>query len=505
MIEGKLTKCWGWVLGFCLAIFVLFPWTHPLYAQGLEERVIEHTLKNGMRVLIVERHQAPLVSFNMTYGVGGVNEHTGITGIAHLFEHMAFKGTRRIGTSNYRKEKKILQAMDELADTIQAEKNKGSNADSRIITQLTQQFEMLQEEAGHLVVPNEFSTLYEKQGGVGFNAGTGQEFTRYVVSLPSNRLPFWIAMETERMSSPVLREFYKERDVVMEERRRSYESNPRGKLYEAFLATAFVAHPYRLPVIGWPSDIANLTRAETKAFFELYYGPNNAVVAIVGDVDAKKLIKQLELTFGKIKTRPSIPDVRTREPIQEGERRVEILFDSNPSVMMGYHKPGINHPDEVVFDVIDSLLSNGRTSRFFKKIVEEKQIAASVSTSSGVPGARFPNLFLIRGVPRAPHTTQEVEEAVYTELVRLGNEPVDPMELQKILNQLDAGLIRSLQSNSGMASQLSYFETVAGSWRYILKAREDIGKVSPEDIMRVAKTYFTKENRTVATLIKKET
>ena len=504
MIEGKLTKCWGWVLGFCLAIFVLFPWTHPLYAQGLEERVIEHTLKNGMRVLIVERHQAPLVSFNMTYGVGGVNEHAGITGIAHLFEHMAFKGTRRIGTSNYRKEKKILQAMDELADTIQAEKNKGSNADSRIITQLTQQFEMLQEEAGQLIVPNEFSTLYEKQGGVGFNAGTGQEFTRYIVSLPSNRLPFWIAMETERMSFPVLREFYKERDVVMEERRRSYESNPRGKLYEAFLGTAFIAHPYRLPVIGWSSDIANLTRAETKAFFETYYGPNNAVVAIVGDVDAEKLIKTLELTFGKIKTRPSIPEVRTREPVQEGERRVEVRFDSNPAVLMGYHKPGIDHPDEVVFDVIDSLLSNGRTSRFFKKIVEEKQIAASVSTSSGVPGARFPNLFLIRGVPRAPHTTQEVEEAVYTELVRLGNEPVDPMELQKILNQLDAGLIRSLQSNSGMASQLSYFETVAGSWRYILKAREDIGKVSPEDIMRVAKTYFIKENRTVATLIKKK-
>jgi predicted Zn-dependent peptidase len=172
--------------------------------------------------------------------------------------------------------------------------------------------------------------------------------------------------------------------------------------------------------------------------------------------------------------------------------------------MIGYHKPDLHHPDEVVFDVIDSLLSRGRTSRFYKRIVQEKQLAVEVSTASGVPGVRFPNLFMIQGIPRAPHTTQEVETAIYEELERLGRESVDPRDLQKILNQLDADLVRSLQSNSGMASQLSYFEAVVGGWRYILEVRKAIGKVSPEDVMRVAKTYFTKENRTVATLIKKE-
>jgi predicted Zn-dependent peptidase len=484
-------------------VFFLFTLKTPLPGQDLEGLVVEHTLQNGMQVLIVERPQVPLVSFNISYRVGGVNEHAGITGIAHLYEHMAFKGTQTIGTTHYRKEKKVLGEMDRVLEEIKREEALGERGEIQRLKGLKSRFEELQKQADEFVVPNEFSTLYERQGGVGFNAGTGQEFTRYVVSLPSNRVPFWIAMEQERMSYPVLREFYKERDVVMEERRRSYEANPMGKLYEAFLATAFIAHPYRLPVIGWSSDIAQLTRPETQSFFETYYGPNNAVVAIVGDVNAKALIKTLEKTFGKIKTRSFIPPVETQEPPQEGERRVEIVFDANPAVMVGYHKPGIHHPDEVVFDVIDSLLSNGRTSRFYKKIVQEKQLAVSVSTSTGVPGARFTNLFMIDAIPRSPHTTQEVENAIYEELVRLGEEPVGQRDLQKILNQLDASLIRSLQSNSGMASQLAYFETIAGSWRYILKAREDIGKVTPEDIMRVAKTYFTKENRTVATLVKK--
>lgn len=491
------------VFSFVFLSFLTFKTSLP--AQELEDLVTEHTLQNGMRVLIVERPQVPLVSFNISYRVGGVNEHTGITGIAHLYEHMAFKGTRTIGTTHYQKEKKVLDEMDRVVEKIKQEENQREKTNPERLRNLRKRFEKLQRKAGEFVVPNEFSTLYERQGSVGFNAGTGQEFTRYVVSLPSNRVPFWIAMEQERMSYPVLREFYKERAVVMEERRRSYESNPRGKLYEAFLATAFIAHPYRLPVIGWSSDIAQLTRSETQSFFETYYGPNNAVVAIVGDVNAKTLIKVLEKTFGKIKTRPFILAVETKEPPQEGERRVEVVFDANPAVMLGYHKPGIHHPDEAVFDVIDSLLSDGRTSRFYKKIVQEKKLAVSVSTSTGVPGARFPNLFMIQAIPRAPHTTQEVETAIYEELVRLGEEPVEQRDLQKILNQLDAGLIRSLQSNSGMASQLAYFETIAGSWRYILRAREDIGKVTPEDIMRVAKKTFTKENRTVTTLVKKNT
>lgn len=470
---------------------------------GLAERVIEHRLANGLTLLMVERHQAPIVSINFTFGVGGMHEATGATGVAHLYEHMAFKGTRTIGTRDYERERPLLEEVERLQARIASlEASPADPAAAAALEDLRRKLKEAQERADALVVVNEMALLYQRHGAVGLNASTGKDVTRYTVSLPANRLPLWAAIESDRMAHPVLREFFKERAVVMEERRLRTEDSPAGLLHEAFTAAAFQAHPYGFPTIGWASDIQALTPAETERFFRAHYGPNNAVIGIVGDIDPREVIALVERTFGKIPAAPPPPPVVTVEPPQRGERRVEVEFDAEPSLLIGYHKPAIGHPDDYVFDVLDSLLSEGVTSRLYKRLVREKRVAASVATSSGYPGAVAPNLFVISAVPLAPHTTTEVEAAVYEELERLKVEPVTPREMEKVLNNLDASLVRALRSNSGLASQLAYFQVVAKDWRYLLKARDRIAAVTPADIQRVAATYFRKSNRTVATLVK---
>lgn len=481
----------------------------PARGSGLAERVIEQRLANGLTVLLVERHQSPVVSINLTFRVGGMDETTGMTGVAHLYEHMAFKGTRTLGTKDYERERPLLEELDRLNANIETHREQlrasgqdAAGADSPAVEQLQQAFKDAQKRADEWVIGNEMAQLYQRHGAVGLNASTGKDVTRYTISLPANRLPLWAVVEADRMANPVLREFYKERAVVMEERRLRTEDNPNGLLHEAFTAAAFQAHPYGFPTIGWASDILALTPSATDRFFRTYYGPGNAVVAIVGDIKPPEVIALIEATFGKIGGIAPPPPVVTVEPPQRGERRVEVEFDAEPSVLIGYHKPALGHPDDFVFDVIDSVLSEGVTSRLYHRLVREKRLATSVGTDPNSPGVRGANLFTISAVPLAPHTTAELEAAIYAELDRLKTEPVTPVELEKVLNNLDAGLVRSLRSNGGLASQLSYFQTVAKDWRYLLKARDRIAAVTPADIMRVAAQCFVKANRTVATLVR---
>jgi predicted Zn-dependent peptidase len=473
--------------------------------SGLAERIMEHKLANGLTLLMVERHQAPVVSINVTFGVGGMNEHNGMTGIAHLYEHMAFKGTKVLGTRDYEREQPYLEELDRLNQKMEAVREQlrqTGQDDSPALQQVRRAFKEAQERAGAWVVGNELAQLYQRHGAVGLNASTGKDVTRYTVSLPANRLPLWAAVEADRMANPVLREFYKERAVVLEERRLRTDDSPTGSLYEAFTAAAFRAHPYGFPTIGWASDIQSLTPAETQRFFRTYYGPANAVVAIVGDINPPEVIALIEQTFGKIPETTSPPSVVTVEPSQRGERRVEVEFDAEPVLLIGYHKPALGHPDDYVFDVIDSILSEGRTSRLYTRLVREKRVAASVDTQSSFPGAQAPNLFVISATPLAPHTTRDVEAALDQEIERLKTEPVTPMELQKVLNNLDADLLRSLRSNSGLASQLAYYQTIAKNWRYVLTARDRVAAVTPADIQRVASRYLVRSNRTVASLVK---
>lgn len=473
----------------------------PAWGQGFEDRVIEHRFANGLTLLMVKRTIAPVVSCNITFRVGGADERTGETGVAHLFEHMAFKGSERIGTWDFAEERSRLAEVDEAWEALREERTRGNGANPETLEALERKFREAQEAAGKYVVGNEIATLYGRHGGVGLNASTGKELTRYVVSLPANRLELWAAIESDRLRNPVLREFYKERDVVLEERRLRYENSPRGMLYEAFLATAFWAHPFGMPVIGWSSDIGNLSRTATEEFYRAYYIPNNAVISIVGDIDPEATIALIDRYFGSLA--PGRLPTRTppTEPKQVGERRVEIEYRAEPSVIIGYHKPELVHPDDPVFDVINAILTEGRSSRLYRSLVKEKRIAVGVSSSTGVPGVRYPNLFVIQSTPRAPHSTRDIEEAVETELERLGAELVSKEELEKVLIQLDAELIRSLRSNSGMASLLSYFQSTAGRWRYILDNRDGVSRVTPEDVRRVASRYFSKSNRVVATLV----
>src|SRR5579863_1546633 len=472
-------------------------------AQSLADRVLERDLSNGLKVLMIERHEVPIVALNISYGVGSVDEYPGISGVAHLYEHMAFKGTESLGTRDFAREGPLLVRMDQLDQKIKAERARGVGADPKKIQGWQKEFDALGKEAEALVVTNEVGEIYNRNGGVGLNATTGRDVTSYFISLPANRLPLWAALESDRMSRPVLREFYKEKEVVLEERRRSVETSPAGKLREAFWFAAFSAHPYRIPTLGWPSDVRSLTISETQSFFRSYYAPNNTVIAIVGDIDPKKVFPLLEASFGKIPSQPVALAKITEEPEQLGERRVEVEDDAQPQLLIGYHKPGIGSVEDSTFDVIEALLSEGRTARLYQSLVLNKKIALDVSSSNGEPGSRYPNLFVISATPRAPHSTQELEEAIYAELERLKNVPPDPKELEKVLTNLDASLIRSLKSNSGLASELAYVQSVAGDWRYLMENRDRIAKTTGEDVVRSARRYFTKTNRTVAVLVPK--
>jgi len=501
-----LVFCLGFILSLNLNLDLLFA-----ASPSLADRVIEHKLANGLTVLMVERHQTPVVSINITFAVGGINEQVGQTGLAHLYEHMAFKGTRTVGTRDYGREKPVLEEIARVGTELDQRRRavaakiggNGTAEEQAAIESLQTRFAALQAEASKYVVGNELALLYQRHGGVGLNASTSKDVTRYMISLPANRLPLWAAIESDRMANPVFREFYKERGVVMEERRLRNEDSPTGLLFETFTSAAFRAHGYGVPTIGWGSDILSLTPDETDAFFRTYYGPNRATIALVGDLDPQETIALIENTFGKIPAAPT-PTARVPvEPEQRGERRVEVEFDAEPAIVIGFHKPGVGHPDDDVFDVLDAILSEGVTSRLYKKLVREQRLAASVHTDASHPGVREPNLFIVMATPLAPHTTAEVETAIYEELERLKREPVSPKELERVINNLDADMVRALRSNSGLASQLAVYQAVAGDWRYVLRSRDKIAAVTAEDVQRVATTYFTKSNRTVGVLIKK--
>jgi predicted Zn-dependent peptidase len=488
---------------FFLVVFCLLITVASVSGAGLEEKVREHTLKNGMKLLLVERHTSPTVSAWIRFKVGSVDERSDERGIAHLLEHMLFKGTKTLGTVDYAKEKPLLDGIEAAAQSLMAEKLKRSAADPKRVEELSRTIARLESEASKYAVKNEVSEIYSRNGGVNYNAFTSKDTTAYMVSLPSNKLELWAVIESDRLRNAVLREFYTERSVVMEERRRTYDTNPDGKLWESFLAAAFVAHPFGQPIIGWMSDIENLSRTKAESFLHRYYAPANAVVAIVGDIDTKKTIDLVEKYFGSLPPGVPVPPVAVDEPRQLGERRIEITDDAEPQLLIGFHKPTLPEKDDYVFDVITMLLADGRTSRLYRRLVVEQQLATDVSAFSA-PGSRYPNLFIIQATPRSPHTVREVEEAVYAELERLKTEPVAPRELEQILNKLEADEILAMNSNDGLTSRLTEYEAIAGSWRYITEHRQKVARLTPADVSETARTYLVRENRTVASIKKRE-
>ena len=486
-----------------LLILCLVALTGIASAQDLADRVVEHVYPNGLKLLMIKRDTSPTVAPYILFKAGSVDESDDTRGIAHMLEHMLFKGTKTIGTKDYEKEKVVLAEIDRIGDALDMERAKGSRADADKVAELEKALKAQQELAKEWIVTGEYTEIYTQHGSTGFNAGTSVDYTIYTVELPSNKLELWAMLESDRLKNAVLREFYVEREAVKEERRMRVDTSPGGKLYEQFIAAAFTAHPYGMPIIGWPSDIAMLNRRKAEEFFKTHYAPNNSVMVIVGNIEIDDTIALIDKYFGDRQAQPLPSEVTTEELLQEGERRIEVEYDAEPQLMIGYHKPTLPHFDDYVLDMISAILSDGRTSRFYKNIVEEG-IAVSANSINGYPGARYNNLFVLNGTPRSPHTTLDVEAAIYAELERLKTEPVSEKEFKRILKQVDASFIRNLSSNAGMAQQLAFYEGIAGDWRYILGWRENMYKITPEDIMKVAKTYFTKSNRTVGTLVKKE-
>lgn len=353
-----------------------------------EKSVTEFTLANGMKFIVVERHQVPVVAFNLYVDVGAVDEVTGITGVSHLFEHMAFKGTKTIGTRNYAAEKKAMDAADQAYSALQTERQKLA-PDAAKLKELQAAFDKASEAADNVNpedVKEEFSKILERAGAEGLNAGTEYDSTQYTFSLPSNKLELWFSMESARFLDPVLREYYKERDVVVEERNMRTESDPFGKLLEDFLAAAYKAHPYHNPVVGHRSEITVLRRPEAEKYFRDHYVASAMLAVLVGDVNPKDAKRMAETYFGRLPKRPRPEEVRTVEPPQQGEHRVEVEAQAQPYLLLGYHKPSIQDKDRAVFEAISDILGEGRTSWLYKSLVKDKKIAVAAQAVTGYPG-----------------------------------------------------------------------------------------------------------------------
>lgn len=483
-----------------LSLLIFFSSCGLSFGIDLENKVIKTKLKNGLTVLMLERHLSPTVSFYIRHRVGAVDETKNETGAAHFLEHMMFKGTTTIGTKNYAREKEILAAIEKTGDLLDKEKSRGPKARPQVIKKLTAKLNKLQAQDKKYIIPNELDRLYTENGGLDMNASTGQDVTTYQISLPANKIELWARIESDRLMNPVFREFYTERDVIMEERRQRIETDPHGKLYEQFLSTAYKVHPYGRPVIGWKEDMAVLSPQSLRKIFQKYKSPESIVIAIVGDIQPADTLKLMEKYFGEISDSKDKPSVITVEPQQTAERKVAVKFDANPMLIIGYHKPTAPAYDDYVFDVLESILTSGRTSRLYNLLVTEMGIAKSVNAGNGTPGTRFPNLFTISAEPRYPHTNKELEEIILREIERIKKEPITEAELAKAKNHIKMSYIKSLDSNSEIASILSYYEVLLGDYKYFADYLKVIDKVKPADIQRAAELYLTGENRTIATL-----
>ncbi|HJW94581.1 MAG TPA: pitrilysin family protein [Thermoanaerobaculia bacterium] len=465
---------------------------------SFEKRTTVRKLDNGLTLIVMERHEAPVFSYATVVNAGSAQDLPGNTGLAHMFEHMAFKGTDKIGTTDYNGERAALAKVEQTYAAYDLERRKPVGRDEKKVAELEKAWKDAIAEADKFVVPNEFSKIVDRAGAVGMNASTEDDRTSYYYSMPANRFELWAYLESERFLHPVFREFYKERDVVTEERRMSTESNPVGRMVEQFLATAYSAHPYRQPGVGWPSDLATFSATDAAAFYKKYYVPSNIVIAIVGDVNAAEAMPMLEKYFGRLPKAPAPEPLRTIEPPQKSERMVTLHETAQPLYLEGYHRPAATDPDNATFDVISMLMSSGRTSRLYKSLVRDKKLAVQASGFNGFPGEKYPNLFAFFVVPSAGHTANDVVDAVHAEIDRVKNEDVAADELQSVKTRVRAGLVRELDSNSGLAEELASYQTLYGDWRELFREVERIDKVSAQDIRRVATETFVPTNRTVA-------
>jgi zinc protease len=428
-----------------LFLFSFFIFT-SISEAGLRDSAFETVLPNGLKVILLENHKAPLVTFQVWYRVGSRNEAWGKTGFSHMLEHMMFKGTEKIG-------------------------------------------------------PEEFSRIIQENGG-NDNAFTSHDYTAYFENLSSDRVQVAIGLEADRMQNLLLREedFRTERMVVMEERRLRTDDNPQAVLTEQVMATAFQVQPYHWPIIGWMEDIARFTLEDLKTYYKTYYNPINAFLVVVGDFKKEELLPKIEKAFGSYPKGVAPNQEKDKDPPQLGERRIFVKKEAQlPFLVMGYHVPNLREPDSYVLDVIATILSGGKSSRLYQDLVREKRLVLSADADHSFI-SRDPNLFTLSADLLPGKEVAEVEKAFDQEIERLQKEQVGKQELEKAKNQIEASFVFGQDSIFYQAILLAQHE-IAFNWRAIDDYLPSIRKVTPEDIQRVAKKYLIPDQRTVGILI----
>jgi len=495
---GKRWSRMNWMLAVCSTVSLCALSLGAQDMASFEKRTTVKVLPNGLTLILCERPEAPVFSFYTEVNAGSADDPGGQSGLAHMFEHMAFKGTDEIGTTNYPLEKVALAKVEIAYKDYDAEFRKRVGQDPTKLAQLKKVFDAAREDAEKYVIPNAFPQLAEQNGAEGLNASTAEDTTQYFWSMPSNRLELWAYMESARIGQPVEREFYKERDVVQEERRMRIDSSPTGRLVEQMLATAYVAHPYGRSGVGWESEISQVSATEAQAFHAKYYVPANIVIAVVGDVKAADAMPMLERYFGKIPAGPRPEAMTTIEPPQTAEKSVTIKEATQPFYLEGYHRGDYRDPDDAVFDAITDIVSNGRTARLYKSLVVDQKIAAVAQGFSGFPGDKYPGLFAFYALPLPGHTDDEMEKAIHKELERLKTEDISDPELERYKTRAKADKLRGLADNMGLATELADYQTKFGDWRAMFREIAKVDAVTRADIKRVANKTFVASNRTTA-------
>ena len=515
--------------GRVLAVLVAACLAPPAPAAAQDLPVVERTLPNGMRFLMVERHDQPTVACGWLARAGSANERPGITGLAHLFEHMMFKGSRTIGTKDVRRDVELNALEDGVQGEIRKEmsvlrerQRRGEIPDmmdpaarTPRLQQLLGDFDRLVKEQRELIVKDEIWRLYQEAGASGLNANTSQDRTFYIVSVPSNKLELWMWLESDRVANPVFREFYSERDVIKEERRQTLESRPGGFVNEAFNAMTWTAHPYHWEVIGWPSDIAQVTREQANEFFATFYAPNNLTAILVGDFDPEKAWALAQRYFGRVLANPAgVPEVVTLEPQQVAEQRMVAEVESTPSVELAFKTvPGV-HRDAPALQVLSSVLGGaggggrpgagapGRTpsGRLHRSLVLDRKLATRASSSAR--GQKYGGLFTVSATPAPGHRPEELEPLLLAELERVVAGGITDDELARAKKSLQVAHDVRLETNTGLRDALAQAES-GGSYRDLQEAPKRIQAVTREEVQRVAKAYLGKESRNVLVMNRK--
>jgi predicted Zn-dependent peptidase len=483
-------------------------------AVSAQVQVESFTLDNGLTFLLVRKPELTTVAAGWVAHVGSANERPGITGLTHLFEHMMFKGSRTIGTTNIERDLAIIAEQEQLQEQIRARYaqqqerwRRGEIADpwdpgarTPELIELEKKFQALVDEQRSLMIKDEFDKVYTEAGGSGMNAFTNADMTVYFITVPANKLELWFWMESDRLYNLVPREFYSERDVVMEERRLRTESTPTGKFDEQFESLVWQSHPYGWPVVGWPSDLKMISKKQAEDYYKTYYSPSNITVAMVGNFDAAQVRALAQRYFGRTAERvPPPPPVVTEEMPQMAEQRMVAECDCQPQAQVAYQTVPFMHKDSYALDVLAGLM-NGRTGRLEKQLVLKDQIAASASASQD--SRKWAGVFTFFAETKGDATPEQLETAWYGEVARIQNEPIPAEELQKVKNQIAADAFRRLENPFFLMVQLLYYEGL-GDWRYLNSWADRTLAVTADDVKRVATTYLTKENRTVGVYTRK--